>query len=66
MKVRRQKGFTLIELLVVVTIIGILAGVAISNVKWAQQQRQVHRQLVPQGGTPAAEPISISPQQVLA
>ena len=38
MKRRSQHGFSLIELLVVVTIIGILAGVAVVHVKYAQRK----------------------------
>jgi general secretion pathway protein G len=35
---RSQKGFTLIELLVVVTIVGLLAGIAVINVRFAQRK----------------------------
>jgi len=35
---RRERGFTLIELLVVVTIVGLLAGIAVLQVRQAQRK----------------------------
>ncbi len=40
MKARHSKAFTLIELLIVVVIIGILAGIVLSVLNPAQQQRR--------------------------
>jgi general secretion pathway protein G len=37
---RRQAGFTLIELLVVVTIVGLLAGIAVIQVRYSKRKAQ--------------------------
>ena len=39
-KRRRQAGFTLIELLVVVTIVGMLAGIAVVQVRYSKRKAQ--------------------------
>jgi len=41
-KNKNQKGFTLIELLIVIVIIGILAGVSLSVINPAKQQRKAN------------------------